>query len=207
MVKPIRTKDSFQLTDSTLKEIYKTSLFDFSCLLCIALNDEFLSRNIFDLSSRELDRLKNTLKKTAEILKKYSFLGDLQKLAEEKLGIIKKIEPSIKKHKGRNIGERSKLILLWTQLLLKKRIISTGIFYQEEKKKIIAEAQGIIEEKDWIIYYGLLKWFHSKLENCSYASYLKLKKPNQQEEIKYLKSLWQKSYKNYLLFYMCIISF
>lgn len=197
MVKPIRANDSFQPVDSKLEKRYNTGLFDFSYFLSIALNNEFLSQSIFTLSRRELDRLKSALKNLAEILKILSFMPDLRKLMEDKIETIEKMEPSIKKYRGRIIGERSKLILLWTQILQKKRIKSLKIWYHQEGKEITEEAQGIIEEIDWVDYYGLLRWFYSKLENCSYASYIEPIKPNQQEEIKYSKSLWEKTYDNY----------
>jgi len=197
MIKQIRTKDSLKQIDSKLEKRYNTGLFDFSYFLSIALNNEFLSQSIFTLSRRELDRLKSALKNLAEILKKLSFMPDLRKLTEDKIETIEKMEPSIKKYRGRIIGERSKLILLWTQILQKKRIKSHRIWYRQEGKEITEEGKGIIEKINWVDFHCLLKWLYSKIEKCSYASYIKPTKLNQEEEIKYSKSLWEKTYDNY----------
>jgi len=215
MVQRIISDDSPHELNSKLISKYKTSLFDFSYLLTIALSGEFLRQKFYGMKKKDLSDAVSLLEKTKIKFAKYDLLGDLISPIEDKLQSIKKIY--IDKNRGIYLSEKTKLIFLWTQILRKKRKIHYLLSPIKEEKarrkgnkiKEISikelpfsfEYYRFATEKDkeggkeiikaineesvvnWDHYYRLLKWFHHKLENCSYSSLFK-PELNRKDEVK-----------------------
>jgi len=182
----LSTLDPIEVFNSNLKSKYKATLFDFAYLLAISLNEGFLPNTYFGLEKKELNWVKKLLITTRLKLSKYDFLQDLIKEVEKGLHYIYRQRDS-------GISEKTKLILLWVQLLIKE--------YKRPLKDPVHEEDMTITEKtvtriDWNDYLTLLRWFYKRLSDFSYSSLIK-PRLDRQEEKKYAKSLLEKKYSGY----------
>lgn len=198
----IETSDSFVEFNLKFEKDYKTSLFDFSYFLAIALNEKYLLQHYFGISKKEWERLNKLFEKTLSTIKDHQSFKDLRMLIEERIETIENMLAKIYTYQGRLLGERSKLVLLWTHILIRlKKIVKTVKNPRFEEGKKIIKFPMEREEIDWNDYYDLLRWFYGRLKNCSYSSYIKASitpSPEiRKKEIRHDKSLWQKNYSNY----------
>ena len=82
----------------------------------------------------------------------------------------------------------------------KGKIISGDTDSSDSKSRYLDEMHEIIRAVDWNDFYILLRWFHSKLKDCSYSAIIKpngkKKEENEKKkaEIFYSKSLLEKHY-------------
>jgi hypothetical protein len=157
----IKRRDSIEDINSKLNFQYKATLFDFAYLLAISLNDSFLPST--GLEEKERSKLKRTLLGTRQKLIKFQYFQDL---IEE---IEKAIDFLAPEHS--RIIEKTKLILLWTQLLIKKHKESCEVSIHEEPVTIAYSAKKI----NWNDYYTLLVWFYDRLKGFSYSSFIEPK--------------------------------
>jgi len=175
---------------------YNASLFDFAYLLAIALNEEFLpphrKRSYFGYRE-ELKRYKRILERTKKQLPEKPFFKRLLLLIDEYLDDINIGLDATRKPSGIPVEKRTKLVLLWTYILRKGKIISEKATSLEKESRLMEEIHGVIRTVDWQDFFKLLKWFYLKLENCSYSSFLKPKEDKQKEE-RYSKSLLEKHF-------------
>jgi len=181
-----------------LENEYKASLFDLSYLLALALNQKFWLQPLSTVNKEDYQKARRILEKAYKKTADFQFLEDIRESIRNVIEKVNRVLASLSR-KGRYLGERSKHVLLWTHILLKRRTKTTKIPSKDDKKKE-EEAKGIIENINWNDYYDLLRWFCCRLQNCSYSSFIKvtltpyIKRKN---EISHAKSLWQKNYKNH----------
>jgi len=187
-----------------LKSKYRAALFDFAYLLAIALNGEFLTGPDIALRSRELRQvrgaltgLKRNLENTKTKLAKYDSFQELLFHIGRCLRRVREEAYLIHRQRGRIVEEKTKLVLLWTQLLVRKwekplkepaEVSFRGGAFQILKKTV--------ESIDWNDYFTLLGFFYDRLKDCSYSFYIK-PKPDRQKEKDYAKSLLAKNYAAY----------
>lgn len=198
----IKRSDTFEQLNSSLEMNYRASLFDFSYLLAIALNKKFWLQPLSDLKKEEFEKGKKFLKHTYKKSPDFHFMENTREFLCNEIEKINRVLASLSKGAGRPLGERSKLVLLWTQILKKpkrrKKVIKRPLGKQVYWiKKVEIER----EEIDWNDFYDLKRWFYARLKNCLYSKHLKVTiepSPTIREKEKvYEKSLWEKNYSNY----------
>jgi len=184
--------------NASLKEKYQASLFDFSYLLALALNQKFWLQPLSTVNKEDYKEARKILKKAYDKTSDFQFLEDIRESIGNVIEKINRVLGSLSR-KGRYLGERSKHVLLWTHFLVKRRTKTIEIPSKDDKKRE-EEAKGIIENIDWNDYYDLLRWYYYRLQNCSYSSFIKVTLVphiKRKRGISHAKSLWQKNYKNH----------
>jgi hypothetical protein len=201
----ILRSDLIEKLSSKLKSKYKTTIFDFAYLLAIALNDEFLPQANIALGTGELRHVRRTLCGLKKILEnkkakltKYDFLKKLLVTIDKCLLLINKEMLHIYRQPGRAVKEKTKLTLLWAQLLVRRREKSLRKPIDVSFEGTAFQIKGkMIESIDWGDYYTLLAWFYERLRDCSYSFYIK-PKADRQKEKDYAKSLLEKNYASFV---------
>lgn len=184
--------DSIENIDLKLRSRYRVGLFDFAYLMAIALNNDFLPKNYFGLSYKSIDQIQQILLSTKTKLSEFLFLASVIREIDSSLKSISEITYKIARYPGRPLSEKSKLILLWTSLLMNKHSQKINEPYIDKISDMFI-TRRIIENINWVDYAILYRWFAKKLSKCSYHKYLE-PKPNSKKDIIFSKSEKEKNY-------------
>ncbi|MFC2160971.1 hypothetical protein ACFLRX_04895 [Acidobacteriota bacterium] len=120
MIRRIEPTDSLDLINHTLEE-YGTSLFDTAYFFALAVSDEFYPQKFEGMNNKEKTEALSDLEKAKTILTKHDYSNKFIRPIQEEISALK--QAVIPKRKGKFLETKTKIILLWAELLTKNKMM------------------------------------------------------------------------------------